>query len=76
MLRWDAPYLALSKARSGDLPGARALVDLTPHDCYRCNLARGEIAAIARQSGWHARQSGWQVFDRSICEVFGSDLTG
>lgn len=47
MLRWDAPNLALSKARSGDLPGARALVELTPHDCYRCNRARGEIAALA-----------------------------
>jgi tetratricopeptide (TPR) repeat protein len=56
MLRWDAPYLALSKARSGDLPGARALVDLTPHDCYRCNLARGEIAALAED---HAGSEQW-----------------
>ena len=48
VLRQDVPYLALSKARSGDLPGARALVDSTPHDCYRCNRARGEIAALAR----------------------------
>jgi hypothetical protein len=39
-------------------------------------MAIDEHANVARQSGWHARQSGWQVFYRSLIEAFGSELTG
>jgi hypothetical protein len=45
VLRSDTPWLALAKARFGDLAGASALIASTPTDCYLCVRARGTIAA-------------------------------
>jgi hypothetical protein len=47
MLRFSGAYLALAKARLGDLPGAQEQIALTPADCYRCVRFRGQIAALA-----------------------------
>ncbi|HZQ40074.1 MAG TPA: hypothetical protein VFA87_04755, partial [Rhizomicrobium sp.] len=53
------PWLALAKARTGDLGGAEAVIAATPADCYDCLRARGVIAALAgqppRADGWFAR---------------------
>jgi tetratricopeptide (TPR) repeat protein len=40
------PDLAWARARSGDLAGARALIERTPKDCYLCVTVRGRIAAL------------------------------
>ena len=44
-LRNTAPWLAIAKARFGDLAGAAALVAATPADCFLCVRARGIVAA-------------------------------
>ena len=41
------PWVALAKARLGDVLGAQALIAGTPLDCYDCIRIRGQIAAIA-----------------------------
>lgn len=41
------PQIAYARARSGDLPGAQALIAATPLDCYRCVRERARIAEIA-----------------------------
>jgi tetratricopeptide (TPR) repeat protein len=46
-LRVYGPWLALAKARFGDLPGGQALIAETPMDCRMCVGFRGRIAAIA-----------------------------
>jgi len=38
-------WLAIAKARFGDLAGARALIETTPTECYLCVRARGIVAA-------------------------------
>jgi len=55
------PWLALAKARTGDVAGAEAVIAATPADCYDCVRARGVIAARARQP---ARADSW--FARAI----------
>jgi tetratricopeptide (TPR) repeat protein len=45
---WIWPLEALAQARSGDLTGARALIERTPTDCYLCLRVRGQIAAQSR----------------------------
>jgi tetratricopeptide (TPR) repeat protein len=47
MLRGSGRWLALAKARFGDLPGARALIAQTPLDCRGCVQFRGRIAVLA-----------------------------
>jgi len=47
MLRLCGLWLALAKARFGDLPGAQALIAETPIDCRMCVDFRGRIAAMA-----------------------------
>ena len=61
-LRFDTQlrlWLALAKAKTGDIAGAEALIATTPGDCYDCVRIRGLIAAEARQWGradyWFAR---------------------
>ena len=53
------PWLALAKARTGDIAGAESLIAATPGDCYDCIRIRGLIASQARQWGradyWFAR---------------------
>ena len=53
------PWLALAKAKSGDLAGAEAVIAKTPGDCYDCVRIRGMIAAEAGQAGradfWFAK---------------------
>ena len=53
------PWLALAKAKSGDIAGAQAVIAATPGDCYDCVRVRAVIAAQARQDGradyWFAR---------------------
>jgi len=53
------PWVALAKARTGDLAGAEAVIGATPADCYDCVRARGVIAALAREPAradtWFAR---------------------
>src|SRR5262249_44570812 len=52
-------WVALAKARTGDLMGAETVIAATPADCYDCVRARGVIAALAkdpvRADGWFAR---------------------
>jgi tetratricopeptide (TPR) repeat protein len=43
-----APYLALARAKLGDIDGARRLIATTPSDCYLCVRMRGRIEAQAR----------------------------
>jgi tetratricopeptide (TPR) repeat protein len=43
------PWLALAKARLGDVAGAERLIAATPEDCYDCVRMRGMVAAEARQ---------------------------
>src|SRR5215471_7759506 len=54
-----SPWVALAKARTGDLAGAEAVIGATPADCYDCVRARGVIAALAGQPAradtWFAR---------------------
>jgi tetratricopeptide (TPR) repeat protein len=45
MLRRDVPWLAIAKARFGDLAAAQALIATTPTDCYLCVRGRGMVAA-------------------------------
>jgi hypothetical protein len=47
MLRIVGRWLALAKARFGDLTGGQALIDDTPMDCRMCVDFRGRIAAMA-----------------------------
>jgi tetratricopeptide (TPR) repeat protein len=47
-----APLLAYALARSGDMAGARAVIEATPADCYDCVRTRGLVAAAAGQ--WDA----------------------
>jgi tetratricopeptide (TPR) repeat protein len=53
------PWLALAKARTGDIANAQSLVATTKGDCYDCVKARGAIAALAGEAGradyWFAR---------------------
>ncbi|NEX94969.1 hypothetical protein, partial [Caulobacter sp. 17J65-9] len=42
-----APWLALAKAKQGDLAAAQALIATTPTDCYLCMRTRGVIASTA-----------------------------
>jgi tetratricopeptide (TPR) repeat protein len=41
------PYLALARAKLGDIDGARSLIATTPVDCYLCVRMRGRIEAAA-----------------------------
>jgi tetratricopeptide (TPR) repeat protein len=54
-----SPWVALAKARTGDLAGAEVVIAATPADCYNCVRARGVIAALAGQpaqaDSWFAR---------------------
>lgn len=43
----DRAWIALAKARLGDLAGAQALIETTPEDCYLCARIRGQISLIA-----------------------------
>jgi tetratricopeptide (TPR) repeat protein len=47
MLRVHGLWLALAKARFGDLPGGQALIAETPMDCRMCVDFCGRIAALA-----------------------------
>jgi tetratricopeptide (TPR) repeat protein len=47
MLRLHGLWLALAKARFGDVPGGQALIAETPMDCRMCVDFRGRIAAMA-----------------------------
>jgi tetratricopeptide (TPR) repeat protein len=47
MLRLHGLWLALAKARFGDLAGGQALIAETPMDCRMCVDFRGRIAAMA-----------------------------
>jgi tetratricopeptide (TPR) repeat protein len=47
MLRLHGLWLALAKARFGDLAGGQALIADTPMDCRMCVDFRGRIAAMA-----------------------------
>jgi tetratricopeptide (TPR) repeat protein len=49
-------WLALAKARTGDVTGAQSLVAATHGDCYDCVRTRGLVAAAGRQ--W-ARADYW-----------------
>ena len=41
------PFVAYDLAASGDLAGARAMIEPAPLDCYTCLRMRGKIAAAA-----------------------------
>jgi len=56
-----SPWVALAKARTGDIAGAEAVIAATPMDCYDCVRTRGVIAALAGQA---ARADGW--FARAV----------
>jgi tetratricopeptide (TPR) repeat protein len=45
--RDDVYWLALAKARFGDVAAAKALIFATPTDCYGCVMGRGQILAMA-----------------------------
>jgi Tfp pilus assembly protein PilF len=53
------PWLALAKARTGDIAGGEAMIAASPGDCYDCTVIRGQIAQAAKQPGradyWFAR---------------------
>ncbi len=53
------PYVATAMAMTGDVTGARALIDRTPVDCDPCLRNRGEIEAAAHNWAgaqyWFAR---------------------
>ena len=57
---WIRPLEALAQARSGDIPGAQAVISATPMDCYLCLRIRGQIAAEARD---------WPAADRWFAEA-------
>ena len=47
--RWlvaNTPFLALGRARAGDIAGAEALISQTPVDAYWAVMTRGQIAAV------------------------------
>lgn len=47
--RWlatSAPYLAVGRARTGDIAGAEALINQTPLDACWAVMTRGQIAAV------------------------------
>ena len=48
---WVWPWLALAKAKTGDVAGAHALIDRTPGDCYLCIRTRGKIDAVQKNWG-------------------------
>jgi tetratricopeptide (TPR) repeat protein len=50
MLRRSGTWLALAKARFGDLAGAQTLIAETPTDCRMCVDLRGRIAALESDS--------------------------
>jgi len=45
------PWLALAKAKLGDISAAEAVIGTTPADCYDYVRVRGSIAALAHRSG-------------------------
>jgi len=53
------PFLALAKAKLGDIAGAEAVIAAIPSDCYDCIRMRGDIAAVegnwGRADYWFAR---------------------
>ena len=53
------PWLALARARTGDIAGAEGVIATTPGDCYDCVRVRGQIASEAKQWGradyWFAK---------------------
>jgi tetratricopeptide (TPR) repeat protein len=53
------PWLALAKARTGDIASGEALIANSPGDCYDCVRIRGQIAEAAKQLGradyWFSR---------------------
>ncbi|HEX3846226.1 MAG TPA: hypothetical protein VHV81_02515 [Steroidobacteraceae bacterium] len=51
---WIRPLEALATAKAGDGPGAKALIETTPGDCYLCLRVRGQIAADS--SDWPAAE--------------------
>ncbi len=57
---WIWPLEALAMARTGDGPGALALIGTTPLDCYLCLRVRGQIAAPAKD---------WPRADRWFAEA-------
>jgi tetratricopeptide (TPR) repeat protein len=52
------PWLALAKAKLGDVAGAQTIVAATPLDCYDCVRSRGMVAALSNQP---ARADYWFV---------------
>ncbi len=58
------PWLALARAKLGDIAGAEALIATTPGDCYDCIRVRGLIASEAKQ--W-ARADYW--FARAVADA-------
>jgi tetratricopeptide (TPR) repeat protein len=56
------PLLAEAYAHLGRLQEAKALVASTPPDCYRCLIARAEIAGIARD--WATADRWWAELGR------------
>ena|SRR5215471_17966749 len=46
-----SPWVALAKARTGDLAGAEAVIGATPADCYDCVRARGCHRRARRAAG-------------------------
>ena len=57
--RRDAPLLAETLARNGDIESARAVAAATPLDCAACLRARAEVESAARNwpaaDAWYAR---------------------
>jgi len=49
------PWVALAKAKLGDIADASRVVDTTPLDCYDCVRVRGMIAEIAHRPNDAAR---------------------
>jgi tetratricopeptide (TPR) repeat protein len=56
------PLLAQAIAHLGRISEAKALAASTPLDCYRCLIARGEIATLERD--WAAADHWWAELDR------------
>jgi tetratricopeptide (TPR) repeat protein len=53
--RMAAPWLALAKARFGDLAAGQSTINATPLDCYPCLIVRAQIAEQAGDRGAAAR---------------------
>ena len=56
------PLLAAAYAHLGRLGEAKAMVAATPVNCYRCLVARAEIAGLERD--WSAADRWWAELDR------------